>query len=360
MAQSEILFTANNRNQLFVLQYSSGQYKQFIPLFDELEDYLITIVAKNPDKFNTVSGYKELEALANDKIDELIKTKNIDFVGDYPKLAEQQSEFVKMSLNRAVIGYSASLPELSAIMKNVLRTPMVLGKEAITLDDLSTQITTATKKNVRNSLLTGFTNGLTTDEIITSIRGNKTGIKGAIPQSKLDTERVVRTSLNHVATVARDRSNKQNRDIVKGYQWLSTLDSRTSKICQVRDGQIYLYKDSPNPKPPAHYFCRSTTVQELNDNSPLRLLKGRRTRASKGAEGGKPVNANLSYYDWLKTQPASFQDEALGKTQGLVFRNAGLTTEEFKKATVNKFDQPLTIEQMRQKNKEIDDYLSED
>lgn len=359
MAQSEILLSANNRNQLYVLQYSTGEYKKFIPLFDELEDYLIAAIAKNPESYHTVSGYKELLAKANDKIDELIKTQNLEFVGDYPLLAQQQADFVEMSLNRAVIGYSAALPSLPVLMKEVYRVPMVLGNKPITLDDLSGQITTDTKRNVKRSILMGYTRGQTTQELIQQIRGTKT-IKGAIPQSKLDTERVVRTSLNHVATTARQRANKQNRDLVIGYRWLSTLDSRTSAICRARDGEVFLYKNSPNPLPPAHYMCRSTTTQELSSNNPLARKRGESTRASKGAEGGKPVKDNLTYYEWLKTQPASFQDEALGKTQGLIFRNSGLTPEEFKKASVNRFDQPLTIEQMKQKNKEIDDYLSED
>ena len=45
MAQSEILFSANNMNQLFVLQYSSGQYGKFDSLFSELEDYLLLLIA---------------------------------------------------------------------------------------------------------------------------------------------------------------------------------------------------------------------------------------------------------------------------------------------------------------------------
>ena len=160
-----------------------------------------------------------------------------------------------------------------------------------------------------------------------------------------------------MATTARQRTNKENRDLVIGYQWLSTLDSRTSRICRERDGEIYLYKDDFNPLPPAHYNCRSTTTQELDPKYKIKGFGEDRKRASKGAEGGQRVDANLTYYEWLKTQPASFQDEALGKTQGKIFRNSGLTPEQFKKATVNQFGQPLTIEQMADKNKQIAQYL---
>ncbi len=360
MVDSDILFSANNINQLYVLQYSSGEYKKFESLYKELEDYLILLVSKNPESFKTAYGYKNLIKLANDKVDDLILTQELKFTGDFELLAEQQAEFVQQALNKAVVNYSAAIPSLSVLVKDVFRQPMVLANKPVTLDEMSEQITTSTKKNVNDAITLGFVEGRTTDQIITSIRGNKTGVKGAVPQSRLDTERVVRTSLNHVATVARDRANKQNHDIVIGYKILATLDSRTSKVCRNYDGQIFLYSDSFNPKPPFHYFCRTTTQQELHPDSPLRKIRGKRTRASKGAKGGKPVKAELNYYDWLKTQPAKFQDEALGKKEGLIFRNSGLSTDEFKSATVNQFGKPLNIKQMREKNKLIDKYLGED
>lgn len=360
MAQSDILLTANNRNQLYVLQYSSGQYNEFVPLYDELQEFLVSLVANNPEKFKTAQGYKELQKLANAEIDRLILAQNLQFVDDYPLFAKQQAEFVELSLNRAVTGYIASMPPISVIMKEAYRVPMVLSNKPFTLDELSKDITTATKKNVRDALFLGFSEGRTTDQIITTIKGNNTGIKGAIPQSRLDTERVVRTSLNHVATTSRQRTYKENNDLVWGYLWLSTLDSRTSYTCRFFDGQLFKYKDSYNPLPPAHFMCRSTTTPDLNPKFKIKGLGDSRRRAAKGAEGGTTVKGNPSYYEWLKTQPASFQDEALGKTKGLIFRNSGLSPEEFKKASVNRYGKPLTIDQMKDKNASINDYLGED
>ena len=358
MASSPILETANNRNQLYLIQYSSGEYEKFKPLFDELEEYLIDLINKNPEKLQTAKGFKELQSLANKKIEELILSQNIDFIADYELLAKQQAEFVELSLNRAVLNFTAVIPSISAILREAYRVPMVLGNTAISLDELSQQITTETKKNVRNALYLGYADGRTSDQIIASLRGDKE-VKGAIPQSRLDTERVVRTALNHVATTARQRTNRENKKLVIGYRWLSTLDSRTSPICRDRDGEVYLYSDDFNPIPPAHYFCRSTTTQELNPKYKIKGLDEGRTRSSKGSEGGKQVSSNLNYYEWLKTQPASFQDEALGRTRGLIFRNSGLSIDEFKKATVNQFGQTLTIEQMTEKNNQIAEYLDD-
>ena len=51
------------------------------------------------------------------------------------------------------------------------------------------------------------------------------------------------------------------------------------------------------------------------------------------------------------------QDDALGKTKGKIFRNAGLTPEEFKQATVDQFYRELTLDEMAAKNKKIAAYL---
>jgi len=45
------------------------------------------------------------------------------------------------------------------------------------------------------------------------------------------------------------------------------------------------------------------------------------TRFSRGADGdAKYVPADMTYYEWLKTQPKEFQDDVLGKTRGKLFR----------------------------------------
>ena len=362
MAQSEILFSANNMNQLFVLQYSSGQYGKFDSLFSELEDYLLLLIADNPEAFNTLAGTRALIKQADEKILELIGSQTAEFIAEYPEFAEQQSSFAAMSLERAAINYASLTPAIGILMKDVFRTPLVLNGQAFELDDYingKNGIADKTRENVNRALFTGYAEGRTTQQIITSIKGSKTVKGAAIPKSKVNAERVVRTALNHVATTSRQRTYKENKNLVVGYQWLSTLDSRTSPICRDRDLTVYYYADNFNPLPPAHDYCRSTTTPELNDNNPLKQKKGDGTRASKGAKGGKQVKDDLGGYNWLSNEPAWFQDEALGKTKGLIFRNAGLTPEEYKKASVNQFGQPLTIKQMIEKNKKIADYMSQ-
>ena len=70
------------------------------------------------------------------------------------------------------------------------------------------------------------------------------------------------------------------------------------------------------------------------------------------------MSAELSYYSWLKQQPAAFQDEVLGQEKGKIFRNSGIDAEEFRKITVDDLGRPLTIDEMKAADKRVAEYLS--
>ena len=136
-----------------------------------------------------------------------------------------------------------------------------------------------------------------------------------------------------------------------------------SSTCKNRDGEVYLFEEYGDnyPSPPAHINCRSTSSYVMSDK--YEVLKGNnRTRpaVSEDSDGNayaESVPQTQTYYTWLKNQPAAVQDKALGVERGRVFRNAGLSPEEFKAATTNQFGQELTIDEMRKNNKEIDNYM---
>lgn len=102
--------------------------------------------------------------------------------------------------------------------------------------------------------------------------------------------------------------------------------------------------------------CRSTTIPVIDDDF-LDFLDEGAVRAARGADGGTQVDASTTYYDFLKRQPAWFQDEALGPTRGKIFRNAGISPDEFRAISVDGFGRPLTLQQMADLDKRVADYL---
>ena len=115
---------------------------------------------------------------------------------------------------------------------------------------------------------------------------------------------IVRTSVNQVQNAASQAVYASNKNITGKYQYVATLDARTSSICQRLDGQIFNYDQGPVP--PQHFNCRSTTVPVIEDvDFPPSALESRPS-----ATGRVPQNTN--YANWLKDNP-NIQEEVLGK-----------------------------------------------
>ena len=114
---------------------------------------------------------------------------------------------------------------------------------------------------------------------------------------------VVRTTVNQVQNAASQSVYQANSDITAKYQYVATLDSRTSLICASLDGQTFEYNKGPIP--PQHFNCRSTTVPVLDDDELERMFPDTRPSAT----GRVPQNTN--YGTWLKDNPA-IQTKTLG------------------------------------------------
>nr|DAK63869.1 MAG TPA: minor capsid protein [Caudoviricetes sp.] len=83
---------------------------------------------------------------------------------------------------------------------------------------------------------------------------------------------------------------------IKEYEVLATLDSRTSEICQSKDGKHYPIDDAKVGVnyPPFHPHCRTTTVK-YNPKT------YGRTRIARGPDGKNvTVPYDLKYKDWLE------------------------------------------------------------
>ena len=115
---------------------------------------------------------------------------------------------------------------------------------------------------------------------------------------------VVRTTVNQVQNAASQAVYAANKDITGQYQYVATLDARTSSICQRLDGQLFKYDQGPVP--PQHFNCRSTTVPVLDDDVFERAFPNTRPSAT----GRVPQDTN--YANWLKDNP-DVQEKVLGK-----------------------------------------------
>lgn len=194
---------------------------------------------------------------------------------------------------------------------------------------------------VSNIVRTGWSQGETIQQMTRRLVGTKAGgyMDGAISTTRRNAETVVRTATQHVANAARQDVWERNADIVKGYQWLSTLDRKTSTQCRSLDGRTF--EPGKGPMPPIHAKCRSTTIAVLDKK--YNFLK---TGGTRSGELG-PVKNDETYYSWLKKQDKQFQETAIGQSRAALLRNGGLTSERFSQLNLDRNFEPLTLAEMR-------------
>jgi len=256
----------------------------------------------------------------------------------------------------------------------------------------------ADQKGLERAIRTGFIEGETIDQIVRRVRGTRANkfTDGVLQITRRNAEAVVRTGITHSATQARDAVFQQNSDIILAQRWTSTLDGSTTPICQARDGKVSVPEGKPVPpgsvllsppfaRPPAHVGCRSIMIGIVNPegvvgNRPFvrdkatgretrfrqmaqnkagarwksmtpqqRTSAMRRTRKEWANENIGTVPARTTYPQWLKRQPAAFQNEVLGGvTRGRLFRQGKLPIEKF----VDRSGRRYNLKELRQREAE--------
>ena len=132
---------------------------------------------------------------------------------------------------------------------------------------------------------------------------------------------IVRTSVNQVQNQASQAVYAANRKVAPKYEYVATLDSKTTPICQRLDGQQFAYNKGPTP--PQHFNCRSTTVPVV-DFDGLQKKYPRLEKPPETALDTRPsitgrVPQNVAYGDWLLNQKKDLQIKTLGNEQRVRF-----------------------------------------
>ena len=132
---------------------------------------------------------------------------------------------------------------------------------------------------------------------------------------------IVRTSVNQVQNQASQAVYAANSKVAPKYEYVATLDSRTSPICRRLDGQEFAYNKGPTP--PQHFNCRSTTVPVV-DFDGLQKKYPSLEKPPTGKVVSRPsatgrVPQGTAYGDWLLKQDKKLQVKTLGSEQKVRF-----------------------------------------
>ena len=128
---------------------------------------------------------------------------------------------------------------------------------------------------------------------------------------------IVRTSVNQVQNQASQAVYAANSKVAPKYEYVATLDSRTSAVCRELDGKQFAYNKGPTP--PQHFNCRSTTVPVV-DFDGLQKKYPSLEKPPVGKVVTRPsatgrVPQDTKYGDWLLQQDKKLQVKTLGNAK---------------------------------------------
>lgn len=253
---------------------------------------------------------------------------------DLQAIALSEADFqIKMFKDIVPLDLSFVTPSGSLLQSIVTKRPFQGKLLKQWFDDFGTN----TQKNIITQLNIGLVQGETIPQLVNRLRT----AGGVADKSRKEVARIVRTAVNHTTTQARELTYEANKDVVKGVQWLSTLDRRTSEICITLDGKVYPV--GKGQRPPAHLQCRSTTTPILKSFEELGLPFKEIEPGTRASMNGQ-VPAKINYKQWLRKQPKNVQNEVLGVGKAKLFRSGKLKLD-----TLPVDGRPLTLQQLQVK-----------
>jgi len=246
-------------------------------------------------------------------------------------LAKDQLSFTHNVLSETMGKiWTVEKPSMSIAEDIVLKRP--LYKEKI-LEQGWNGIANLERKRIEAVIRRGIAENFTVDDIADEVRK-----ASSFKITKFHSRALVVTAITHVKSAVDHEIFKANKKAIIGWQYVAVLDSRTTPLCAHRDGTIYPPEDTVH-LPPAHYYCRSTTIpvfKSWDDLSKLENVAQVRKRNLAGLtkkqiayyDGQTPMHE--SYNEWLMRQSKDVQLKHLGDYQKLdLFRKGQIHLNKF-------------------------------
>ena len=240
----------------------------------------------------------------------------------------------------------------SKIISNAKKKPIVNG---LLFNEIWRDLGQKVRREAISNVRQGIENGLTTKQIIDSLRGErikKNGkyeyVGGLVNKTNSQIEADVRTVRSYF-------SQQSYNEVFSalGFEYVkdvATLDGRTSLTCISIDGRVQK-KDNKTKSPPYHRRCRTTQLGCDKDGK----IDGKRpyvkdTKAVKNIpkdqRGDKigQIDADVTYKDWFEGLPKDLQKDVLGTTRFKLWESGEVSLDKF----VDDNGKPISISELRQ------------
>lgn len=365
MPIADVLADKFTMQNVMLSRFSAGERAKIRRFLEGLSDQLTVLLDKTlPDEEQTFSRRR---------LQSLFKVTDLTIENTYAKIAkahdETMFELAEVSSDKAIQAINqsigVSLVEVGAseaVLKALVNDDISLGLPA---KEWWANQSIKLRQRFQNTIRQGVFAGETLSDLKRRVRGRReNGFKdGIMDATSHDAEMLIRTSVQSIALNARMETFKANDDVIKGVEWKSTLDLRTTETCMVLDGQAWSLEGEPlegttQPfpgPPPIHWGCRSDLVNVMKSWGDLiRDAKGnpelakkmdrveRKIPQSTRASMDGQVSAKLNYAEWLETQPEENQIEALGYGKWKLWSDGEISLKDL----IDNRNRPLSLKEL--------------
>lgn len=328
-------------------------------LLNELED-----VAGKTDF--TVTRMRALLAQTRDTINSIYDRIAVANQAGMVQVATITAKNAVKSINAAINADVASVGMSKEKLEKIASDTLIRGLPS---EDWWAGQSLRLQKAFTSQMQMGQLRGETVDQLARRIRGTKAaGFRDGIMQlSKSQADALVRTSVQAVSNAARLQQYANNSDVIKGIQWVSVLDNRTTEQCMALDGLEWSFPDDAGifadyepighdkefEPPPLHWNCRSVVVpvtfswQELADmhgNSAGAQIADQVPEGTRASMDGQ-VSESTSFFDWLEGRTEAEQNDILGEGKADLFRAGKIDATDL----TDQNNRPLSLSELEEK-----------
>lgn len=358
---NEIIQDESVAHAVSLQQYSLGVVRKIIATLNRSDARLMIALAEALDRMPA-------ESFTVERLEALLSSVRQVNAAAYAQVAQELGQELKdlagYELNWQYQLFQTTIPApvqvhfqiAQVAVEQAYAAAMARPFQGRLLRDWASTIEADRMAKVRNAVRQGYMEGKTVAQIVSEIRGTRANkyADGFLQRPRKDLETVVRTAISHTAATARAEFSSANSDIIKAERWVSTLDTKTSAQCRIRD-QLQYTAETHKPighKIPwlqgpgkLHFKCRSTSSPVTKSWRELGIPIDEMTPSQRASMDGQ-VPADQDYNQWLSKQSDARIEQVLGPERFKLYKSGGIKLDDFYSPT----GQWYTIEQLQRRD----------
>ena len=176
-------------------------------------------------------------------------------------------------------------------------------------------------KVLKQEIIQSFIQGI-------SVKDLSDRIQNRFEADRKNTERLVRTELNHALNETTKLSYEEAE--IEEYEYLAEIDGRTSDICRELNGQKFKMKDAKVGVnyPPMHPYCRSTTVPVIDyENFEKKKGENKKVEEPKKKETEKIIEKPKKENDIIKENNVFIKAKTIEEANEFAIKNLGINAD---------------------------------